>query len=282
MNIENYTGINIPNVLKNPYHKSAYIDNWNQLHLNYGDNVEFQRLSQQILLCDETRDYLYSDKAIPKPSYKKGSRPYLEKVVDDCIKACKTDREKVLAILDFCSRLSLKFGDTTLFYGGTEEELIKKGDQLCETLGRLMTALLEVAGIPARIVMLLVGHIVAEAYVDGKWGYFDPRYGFFVTKSDGSFASIDELWQDRELILKQDDLWKSHLCTEKLSFDTIIKKNYDRYFNPNDVFLFCNYSLSDFEKYNYEWKCYDMVMNDPKFKTACAKYGKSINDFMNN
>ena len=90
MNIDDYQGLNILNVLKTEDERWAYTMNWEQLHINYGDNVEWQRLKEQLLYCPETREYLY---AKPGPvRYEKGSRPILENEVGRVIARCKTDR----------------------------------------------------------------------------------------------------------------------------------------------------------------------------------------------
>ena len=68
-------------------------------------------------------------------------------------------------------------------YGGTEEELIAKGEWLCEGLSRLYVPLCEVAGIPGRILYHVIGgHVTAEVFV-GAWAYVDPRMGVYFRKA---------------------------------------------------------------------------------------------------
>lgn len=123
--------------------------NWNQLHINYGDNAEWQKLKKQVWLCDATREYLY---AKPQPvKYGKGSRPYLEKKWQQLQRAAPRTEKKVFGVMSFIRDLykhSVAYG---LFYGGTEEELIKKGENLCECLGHLMVSLCEILEFPGRI-----------------------------------------------------------------------------------------------------------------------------------
>jgi transglutaminase-like putative cysteine protease len=67
------------------------------------------------------------------------------------------------------------------FTGGTEEELIAKGAQMCNENARVMIALCQVAGLPARYVGHPIGgHGVTEVYVNGRWSYYDIRGKFFV------------------------------------------------------------------------------------------------------
>ena len=58
--------------------------NYAQLHINYGDNVEWQRLKEQILLCPETREYIYQKPG--KVKYVKGTRPILEEQVEKVLR----------------------------------------------------------------------------------------------------------------------------------------------------------------------------------------------------
>jgi len=250
MNLEPYTGLNILNVLKTDAEKGMYKSNWEQLYLNYGDNVEWQRLRHQVLLCDETRDELYK---APKPvKYVKGTRPYLEKKVNEVVKDCKSDRERVLALMVYIRDL-YKSRDIEYFYGGTEEELIKKCENLCEAVGRLMVALCEVIGIPGRIVMHISGHIVSEIYFDNKWAFIDPRAGMFYLDENDRFLSIDELMRDRSYVLNQSD-WVKSFVSAQWTYEQRQKANYDHHFAPQELQCFCDYSLMDADEYNFEWK----------------------------
>ena len=150
MNIKDYQGLNALKVLKTENERQVYQANWDQLNMNYDGHVEWQRLKHQILYCEETKEYLYAD---PEPvKYVPGTRPVLEKEVAEAVKGCTTDRERVLRLLEFCRDLYLNRGKGPIwsqqrpgrasanydFYGGSEEVLIEKGENLCECMGRLM------------------------------------------------------------------------------------------------------------------------------------------------
>jgi hypothetical protein len=53
--------------------------------------------------------------------------------------------------------------------------------------------------LPARL-YALGGHIVMEAYEDGRWKMFDADYGVFFVNREGEIASVAELEQDGSLI----------------------------------------------------------------------------------
>ena len=189
--ITEYQGINILRKLTDPARQEQYYANWQLLRINYGDNVEWQRLKKQTLLCDETREYLYGTPPAPV-RYVKGTRPVLEKYVEKIICDCQTNREKVLALMVFCRDLYKKHGSARqMFFGGTEEELIEKGENLCECLGRLMVALCEIAGIPGRIVLHMTGHITSEVFFENHWNYVDPCYGSVFVDSTDRMLSVE-------------------------------------------------------------------------------------------
>lgn len=270
-NIEEYTGLNVLDKLPEGG-REIYMGNWNQLHINYGDNVEWQKLKKQVWLCDATREYLY---AKPQPvKYVKGSRPYLEKKVATAIEGCTTDREKVIALMSFIRDLYKHSEAYGLFYGGTEEELIKKGENLCECLGRLMVSLCEILGFPGRIVMHLSGHIVCEIYIEDRWAFFDARHGFFFLDENDQFLSIDALIHNHAPIKNQKD-WVRAYASEKFDLEKSLNNCDEKYFNPREIQLYCPYSLMDADEYNYEWRVEPFEGWDPvreAYLTAIKNY----------
>ena len=207
--LEPYVGKHAVERIVGALRQRVYLLNYEQLGINYGENVEYQLRREQVILCPQTAAFLYSQFTPATVSYAPGSRPVLEQVVADATGGCTTSQDKVLRLMRFCRDLYRRdrVNDYSKYiYGGTEEQLIEKGERLCGCLGRLFVALCEVAGIPARIVMHDIGgHITAEAYVDGHWGYIDPRCGVYFLKPDGAMASVWELWQDPRLMRGQSD-----------------------------------------------------------------------------
>ena len=88
--IASYTGINIAKKLKGTA-RELYLKNLEYMHEAFGDNVEYERHTTQILYCRQTRDFLYS--APQKPTYSVGTRPILEQAVSDACKGCVNDWE---------------------------------------------------------------------------------------------------------------------------------------------------------------------------------------------
>jgi len=274
--IKKYTGLAIADVLPAKAAK-MYLACLEYMHEAFGDNVEYERLSEQILLCDETRDFLYSS---PNPTrYQKGTRPILEKTVSDVCNGCATDKEKVLAILAFIRDLRLKFDGLDFFYGGTEEELIKKGERFCERVSRLMVSLCEVAGIPGRIVFHSRGHITSEIWLDGKWSYFDPRYGVFFTDSSGKIMSVDEIVANPNAIDSQPDWVTAYVSDEKTAMPNW-RENHKKYFDVRELQLMQHYSLADSHKYHFEWMPNYEYKGNIKREEAHKRYVDAINEYL--
>ena len=263
-----YTGEHAYKMVVGPKRQEAYRLNYEQLGINYGDNVDFQLRQEQVILSPQTAEFLYSEFTPTEIRYKKGSRPSLEKAVDRVTAGCKTDREKMLALMRFCRDLYKKrkgIPFTNYIYGGTEEQLIEKGEELCECLGRLMVALCEIAGIPGRIVMHNIGgHITAEILVDGKWAYIDPRVGLYFIKPDGTLASTWELVRNPRLLDDQPDSVKADL-SPRWNWEERIWKCRHKYFTANEINGFQNYSLADADRYNYAQKTYKQASDDGLF-----------------
>ena len=251
LDINAYKGKNISERLCG-IEKELYDTAWSSMEALWGNNVEFQRLSEQILLCDETESFLYSNDA-PTVKYIRGERPILDKIGDEICAGLESEREKVLAILAYIRDMHKKVGGADYFYGGTEEELIKKSEWFCERVARLMVALCETQGIAGRIVFhVAAGHVTNEIYLEGGWSYFDPRCGMFCVDENGRFMSVADIVKDRDAIYRQ-PRWVTDYHAEYWSLDYRQHRNYHFCFSPYELQCIGEYSLKDADKYNFEW-----------------------------
>ena len=251
LGISAYMGKNIADRLDG-IEKECYNAAWEWMEYAWGDNVEFQRLSTQILLCDETREHLYGGGA-PELRYKRGERPQLDRLGDEICAGLESEREKVLAILTYIRDMHKKVGGADYFYGGTEEELIKKSEWFCERVARVMVALCETQGIAGRIIFHIgAGHLTNEIYLEGGWGYFDPRCGMFCVDENDRFMSVDDIVKDRDAIYRQPK-WVTDYHAEYWSLDYRQHRNYHFCFSPYELQCIGDYSLADADKYNFEW-----------------------------
>ena len=254
--------------------RDVVLANLEYMRVAFGENVEYQRLFHQTLLCDATVDYLYQKPEAPV--YEWGSRPMLEAAVAEATKGCTTEREKVLGLVAYIRDLKEKSHGYDYFYGGTEEDLIKKGERFCERVARLMCALSEIAGIPARIIFHVSGgHLTNEVYIEDKWCYVDPRFGLFYLGEDGKLMSVIEITENRELIYKQPD-WVYAYGSKEYTPEFMAKENHDMYLRPKEIQLYGTYSLKDAEKYGYSFGWMpSAAFKMPDRDTAYGGYAKA-------
>lgn len=242
---------------------------------NYGNTVDSAINNYQVLLCNQTHEYLYSDEW-KVTNYEKGSRPQLESLVFSLVKNCNTQLEKVLAIMRFCRDLYKKTGAQNPYDGGREEELIEKGEHLCECLSRLCVAFCEIENIPARIIMHIGGgHLTNEICIDGEWGYFDTRAGMFFIKNDGKVASVCEILDNPDIIYAQPD-WVKKEASERWTWDYRAKRCYDFFFDKREVNTVKPYSLSDENLYSYAKRTFEEEKRDG-LDEKDREYEESIN-----
>ena len=164
---------------------------------------------RMIRLCSDSNDHLYCGYTPTGSAYAPGSRTVLEACLEElCDTDSASDSEKVVRIVRFCSDLAEEADDVgldSLVLGGTEEEIIERRTDWCTDLARVACALLQVAGIPSRVVYLAntvvaySGHAVVEAYRHGRWGTVDPTAGLVYELRDGAPVATWNLMQDPAL-----------------------------------------------------------------------------------
>jgi hypothetical protein len=251
-----YTGAQAVQALVGEDRQQVFEVNAAQMRANYDGGVDFQLRETCVLLCAQTASFLY-DKFTPRQTrYAAGSRPVLETVVKEQLDGTTDPRDRMLALMRFCRDLYQRnpernITDADYIFGGREEELIAKGEELCECLGRLFVALCEIAAIPARYVIHIGGgHIVAEALVDGHWAYVDPRTGVHFERGDGVLASTWDLWSDPGLLRKQPDRIKTEI-SPRWTWEERVWRCEQIFFRPQEITGFTNYSLMDADRYQY-------------------------------
>ena len=172
-------------------------------------SVDRVLVARMIRICLETAEYLYTAYTPIEVKYQKGSRPELERYVNDAVTGCKSDEDRIRNIASFCSRLSIKVENQPLddiIFGGTEEEIIQRGSDFCTDIARVGCTLCQVAGIPARIVFLAdtaqaySGHVLIEAYRNEFWGTVDTSTNVIYQHPDGKSATTWDLMNNPRLI----------------------------------------------------------------------------------
>ncbi len=183
-----------------------------------GPDTPFGQLSRNgLLLNDETREYLYTndygfidDKPLP------GRSPMLERWIDKYVDAGMTDGQKVAALSQSLYHdVPMAYPKVPSFlYGESDEQTLLKGAGHCSCKARMLTAMCQMIGIQARPAMMWPwmddsaepvvarsGHTVAEAYIDGQWGFFDPEHHMYCQTGDGRFPSIADIRENPRLLI---------------------------------------------------------------------------------
>ena len=200
IHLSKYTGIN-------QFGPAYQIMLENDLHVP--DSVDRVLMARMVRLCQETAEYLYTAFTLTETKYQKGSKPELESYVNDAIAGCKSGEDQIRGIASFCSRLSAKIEGQSLddmLVGGTEEEIIQRGSDMCTDVARIGCAMCQIAGFPSRIVYLFdteqaySGHVIIEVFRDGIWGTVDTSTNVIYHYPDGKLATTWDLMKDPHLI----------------------------------------------------------------------------------
>jgi len=243
----------------------------------YGEDrpcVDIQVIKDQIPLHAKTADYVYSEFTPLDLHYRKGGRPFLEKVLAEIIQTDMSDLDKFLNIMRWCRDNRAESDPRVQFSGGTEEDLIKRGGAICNEISRVFAVLCQIAGLPARLVCVhIAGHMMAEAYVDGSWSWCDPMKGNYAFLDNGSLASWWDMIQDPLLIDRQEPaVWDD--CRppvrglsigdrsvkpgidpeiERMRKAGVQARIRDCYLHPEEAAAVGNYFVWDHAKYDYPW-----------------------------
>lgn len=282
---ENAMGRRQGELAKHPLTKKG-VDLWLERLLGwYGETgVDIEIVDGQVLLTDETADYLYGDFTEMESRYVPGLRPFLEEHLAAHVAADLDARETALAINRLC-RDNRDFGlkGKSGFDGGTEEELIKRGASMCNELSRLFCCLCQIAGLPARYVgHHISGHATQEVYVDGRWWWMDVQKGLYAVDDSDHPMSAWEILQDPTVFERQPlAMWDN--CRPLGPFSTdgrdetqrafLMAKCRDCYFNPLEAVCIGNYSVWDHGRYTYPWHA---VAADPE-RLKRARRNEALN-----
>lgn len=171
-------------------------------------SVDRVLIDRMVRLCSETADYLYAQFTPTALRCEPGSRPQIE----ECLRRAGADRgdeeRRIDRICGFCAELGQRGTDDleAIRFGGTEEQLVQRGSDFCNELARVACVLAQIAGLPARMVMLADtqkaywGHVIIEAFRAGVWGAADTTTNVVYRHGDGRPATTWELMNDPDLV----------------------------------------------------------------------------------
>jgi len=172
-----------------------------ELWPNSPGSVDDELWRNAVFLTPELADGLY--RAPGPPRYVSGSRPQLERFVADAVCDSTGPGQPVVSLTEAVFRWAEEFEQSPAgsdlehyTFGGTEEDLVRRGSGNCAEVARLACILFQVAGLPSRMGFLAdteqayCGHVVCEAFRNGLWGAVDPRTNVVYRHPDGRPASL--------------------------------------------------------------------------------------------
>jgi hypothetical protein len=176
-------------------------------------------MSGAVKLCAETADYLYTKFTPTVVRYRRGSRPVLEALLAEVILRDRprptSDQVLLFKVWDWVwksvhrrlNQVAWPVHHRKFAYLGSAEDIASfrcRCDCYCSS--KLATSLLQVAGMPARLVYMFapetadqkgISHTAAEVYFDDKWRFFDPLCHDYAVTRQGDLASFWEIATDR-------------------------------------------------------------------------------------
>jgi len=222
-------------------------------------SVDHVFFDQAVALQPATVDRLYSDFTPLDQPFMPGTRPFLEKLTAKVTGRLGADRDKAIALMEWTWRIRVNYSHPEYepFHGGSEEEVVRKGSDMCNEMARVMIVMAQIAGIPSRYVGHMTpldhdspstgtGHGVCELHVDGAWAYFDVR-GRCFEKANGSLASAWGVISAPGLLDRQSEAIKAHMDFRSST------EGAKSLYAPGVAHIIVNYLAADHANYDYSW-----------------------------
>jgi hypothetical protein len=130
----------------------------------------------------------------------------IQTIARDLYRNCKTDQDKAIATWYFVRRMMFHWPHIPTW--DTVELINSYGIGLCGYQSQAYAQICQAGGIKART-LHMPGHVLAEAWYDGDWHFFDCQVGWFVFKRvsgpDGKerlvVASHEDIVKDPSIVL---------------------------------------------------------------------------------
>lgn len=169
-------------------------------------SVDCEIVKSLVRLTPGSVDRLYHDFTPLRISYRVGTRPVLEAVVQKL--QADGGHQFVVRLAEFGAEMSRRAPQQLddMVFGGTEEEIIARGSDWCTDVARVICTLAQVARVPARLVNLFdlehaySGHVIVELFHRDAWGALDALNGAVYRQPNGAPASVWTLMQTPALV----------------------------------------------------------------------------------
>jgi hypothetical protein len=173
-------------------------------------------IAEEARLCAETADYLYSKFTPTVVQYRPGSRPALEGLLQEVVLRSgprpDSDEDFLRVVWDWVwinvrrrlTQVVWPIHHRKFAYFGTEEDIASfRSRSDCYCSSKISVALLQVGGLPARLIHMFgpgpggkgfsTMHTASEAWVGGRWVFFDTSCHDYAVTRDGRMAGFWEI-----------------------------------------------------------------------------------------
>ncbi len=201
------------------------------------NSIDHKLLQEMILVEEQSLEYLYKPFVQAKNMQSHALYSFAQQ-----FRGGHT-RQTIENILHYCSDIALHYDVPfeQMYFGGTEMEILKRGTDWCADMARVGVVLLLCNGIPARIVYLANpskaynGHVVVEAYYEGKYGVCDFIYGYCF--NDGKPLDVYELMCDKQHFDRYPRDYASFYSAAAISEYDPMEENCYEISGPNQYYL---------------------------------------------
>ncbi len=123
----------------------------------------------------------------------------VQTIARDLYRNCRTDQDKAIATWYFVRRMMFHWPHIPTW--DTVDLINSYGIGLCGYQSKAFAEISQAGGIKARTLQM-PGHVLAEAWYDGDWHFFDCQVGWFVyAKDKHTVASHDAIANDPSIVL---------------------------------------------------------------------------------
>ncbi|MBQ8598804.1 MAG: hypothetical protein IJ411_01625 [Oscillospiraceae bacterium] len=207
--------------------------------LHHSASIDHELMRNMILLDPESVSALYSKapdlpKGIVQHPLYNWAQQFRRSSAEDSV------RKALAYVSTLAEQYTVPFEE--MHFGGTEQQILQRGSDWCADLARVGLVLLNCLEIPARILHLADtsraywGHVVCEAYLNGRWAVCDFVHGFFLPYSGW------ELHREREKIpalLGEERNWYAGYfrAVAVSDYDPMDERNDYSISEPNEYYL---------------------------------------------
>jgi len=200
-------------------------------------SIDHELMKNMILLDDQSAAILYS--RVVRHNY--GGHELYQFAQQ--FKA-SIEKETIQNVLRYTQEIAAAF-DTDfddMLFGGTEKQILDRGTDWCSDMARVGAVLLQCLGIPCRMLYLANpgkaynGHVVNEAFYEGRYGVVDFIYGYQFY--DRTPKSAFEIQRNPEILAAYPESYQGLFSAIAISeYDPCTPGNNYSISRPNDYYL---------------------------------------------